>query len=84
MLFLNASNKFSPIRKKHLCANQSRFVNKELSESLMHRRKLHHELPKQKATQARMVYNKQRNIYATILRKSKRAYFGNLDIKNFI
>ena len=53
ILFLNALNKFAPVRKKYLQANHSRFRNKELSKALMHITK---------NTQARLAYNKQRNI----------------------
>ena len=58
---------------------------KELSKALMHRTKLQKILIKffkEKTTQARLAYKRQRKICATILRKSKWVYFENLDIKN--
>ena len=71
MLFLNPLNKFAPVRKKYLRANHCKFVSKELSKSLMHRTKLRNEFIREKTTQARLAYNKQRNICVTTIRKSK-------------
>ena len=49
---------------------------------MMLRTKLRNKFLKQKTTETRSAYNKQRNIYVSILRKAKRSYFENLDIKN--
>ena len=82
MTFLNALNSLAPVKKKYLRANHSKFVNKELSKAMMLRTKLRNKFLKQKTTETRSAYNKQRNIYVSILRKAKRSYFENLDIKN--
>ena len=37
---------------------------------------------KDKTTAARIAYNKQRNVCVSILRKSKKSYYENLDSKN--
>ena len=71
MTFLNALNSFALVRKKYLCANHSKFVNKELSKAIMQRTKLHNKFLKQKTTETRLAYNKQRNICVSILRKTK-------------
>ena len=80
--FLNALNSFAAVKKKYLRANHSKFVNKELSKAMMLRTKLRNKFLKQKTTETRSGYNKQRNICASILRKAKRSHFENLDIKN--
>ena len=82
MIFLNALNSFAPVKKKYLRANHSKFVNKELSKAMMLRTKLRNKFLKQKTTETRSAYNKQRNICVSIPRKAKRSYFENLDIKN--
>ena len=82
MIFLNALNSFAPVKKIYLRANHSKFVNKELSKAMMLRTKLRNKFLKQKTTETRSAYNKQRNICVSILRKAKRSYFENLDIKN--
>ena len=50
---------------------------------MMLRTKLRNKFLKQKTTETKSGYNKQRNICVSILRKAKRSYFENLDIKNF-
>ena len=82
MTFLNALNSFAPVKEKYLRANHSKFVNKELSKAIMLKTKLRNKFLKQKTTETRSGYNKQRNICVSILRKAKRSYFENLDIKN--
>ena len=70
------------LRKKYVRANHSKFVKKELSKPLMLRTKLRNKFLKQKTTETRSAYNKQRNICVSILRKAKRSCFENLDFKN--
>ena len=62
MTFLNALNSFAHVRKKFLCANRSKFVNKDFSKVMMQRTKLRNAFLKQKTTETRLDFNKQRNI----------------------
>ena len=48
LTFLNALNSFAPVKKKYFCGNHSKFVNKELSKTMMLRAKLHNKFLKQK------------------------------------
>ena len=48
----------------------------------MQRSRLRNELIKDKARAARIAYKKQRNVCVSILLKSKKCYFENLDTKN--
>ena len=70
MKFLNVLNKFAPLKKKYLSANQSRFVNKELNKVIMQRSRLHNKYLKDKIRAASMAYKKQINVCVSILRKS--------------
>ena len=80
MTFLNVLNSFAPAKKKYLRANHSKFVNNELSKAMMLRAKLRNKFLQQKTTETRSAYK--RNICISILRKAKRSYLENLDIKN--
>ena len=71
-------DKLTPFKKKYLKTYPSKFVIKELSKATMLRTKLRNQLLKAKTHESRMKYNKQRNIY---VRKSKRSYYENLDLK---
>ena len=79
MVFLNDLNKF---KKKYLRANHSRFVNIELNKAIMQKSRLRNEHLKDKTRAARIAYKKQRNVCVSILCKSKKCYFENLDTKN--
>ena len=72
--FISSSNRIldehAPQKKKYLRGNQSPFMNKTLVKAIMVRSKLRNVFLKN---------NKQRNLCVTLLRKSKREYFGNLN-----
>ena len=78
MTFSNALK----IRKKYLRANHSRFVKKELNKAIMLRSRLRNAYLKDKTRAARIAYKKQRNVCVSILRKSKKCSYENLDAKN--
>ena len=82
MKFLNVLNKFAPLKKKYLRANHSHFVNKELNKAIMQRSRLRNAYLKDRTRAARIAYKKQRNVCVSILRKSKKCYYENLDTKN--
>ena len=60
MTFLNVLNKFAPLKKKHLRADHSRFVNKELNKAIMQILRLRQEYLKDKTRTTRAAYNKQK------------------------
>ena len=60
MTFLNVLNKFSPLKKKYLRANHSRFVNKELNKAIMQRSRLRNSYLKDKTRAVRIAYKNQR------------------------
>ena len=82
MTFLNVLNRFARLKKKYLRPNHSRFVNKELNKAIMERSRLRNEYLENKTRAARIAYNKQRNVCVSILRKSKKCYYKNLDSQN--
>ena len=82
MTFLNVLSKFAPLKKKYLRANYSRFVSKDLNKAIMERSRLRNEYLKDKTRAARIAYKKQRNLCVSILRKSKKCYYENLDTEN--
>ena len=47
----------------------------------MKRSKLRNKYVRERTNEAKSLYNKQRNLYVSILRKNKRDYFGNLNNK---
>ena len=83
--FISSCNKIldqhAPQKKKYLRGNQSPFMNKNLFKAIMLRSKFRNIFLKNRTEENRRNYSKQRNLCATLLRKSKREYFGILDEK---
>ena len=80
MTFLDVPNKFAPLKKKYLRANLSLFVNKELNKAIMQRSRLRNAYLNDRIRAARIADKK--NVCVSILRKSKKCYYENLDTKN--
>ena len=72
-------NKHAPQKKKYMRGNQSPFMNKTLSKTIMQRSKLRNLFLKKRTEENRNNYVKQRNLCVTLLRKSKREFFGSLN-----
>ena len=74
-------NKLAPLKTKFLRANHSKFVTKDISKAIMLRTKLRNQFLKKRTLEARTKYNQQRNICLSLIKKSKRSYYENLDLK---
>ena len=81
--FLISSSKildqYAPGKRKYARGNHSPFINKNLSKAIMLRTKLSNIFLKNRTEKNKDRYTKQRNLCATLLRKSKREYFNNLN-----
>ena len=71
----------APSKKKSVRGNQSPFMNKELSKAIMTRSRLRNKFNKSKSIEDKIKYNKQRNFCVSLLRRTKRVYYENLDEK---
>ena len=78
---LDALNKHAPRKKKHARGNQMPFFNKELSKAIMTRTKLRNIFLQNRSEENRIRYTKQRNLCVSLLRKTKKRYYENLDEK---
>jgi DNA-binding protein len=82
-IFMTILNHYAPMKKKVIRGNNAPFMSKRLSKEIMHRSKLKNKLNKNPTEENRNLYRKQRNDCVNLLRKEKRNYFNNLDIKVF-
>ena len=80
-IFMELLNKVAPQKTKYLRANYSKFMTKELSKAIMLRTKLRNQFLKTR-TSAKLKYNKQRNLCVSLLRKTKRNYYENLNLND--
>ena len=69
-------------KKKYITGNQLPFMNKTLSKAIMLRAKLRNKFLKNRSNENKTNYVKQRNHCVSLLRKTKREYYSNLDEKN--
>ena len=82
-IFLSVWNSHAPIKKKVVRGNNAPFMNKTLSKAFMHRSKLKNRYNKFPTEANKISYRKYRNFCVSLLKKEKRKYYNNLDLKNF-
>ena len=78
----NVLDKIAPRKKKYVRGNHSPFMNKALSKVIMVRTKLGNTFLKNRSEENKKNYNIQRNYRVSLLRKSKRDFYNNLNEKN--
>ena len=74
--FMNILNRHAPMKN-------APFMNKILSQAFMHRSKLKNKYNKYPTDQNKKNYNQQRNFCLSLLKREKRKYYNNLDLKIF-
>ena len=78
----NVLNEHAPIKRKSVRANDGPFVTKALRKAIMLRSKLRNRYNKVRTEENERAFKKQRNYCVKLLRKTKRNYYQNLDLKN--
>ena len=76
-----ALNMYAPLKKKYIRGNNSPFMNRILSKEIMKRSRLRNKFLKSKSNADKKNYVKQRNYCVSLLRRTKKEYYGNLDPK---
>ena len=71
----------APLKKRYIRANNSPFMTKELCKAIMYRSRLRNKLLRVNNTQSREAYRKQRNYCVALLRKTKRNFYENMNVK---
>ena len=74
-----ALNMYAPLKKKYIRGNNSPFMNRILSKEIMKRSILRNLFSKSKSEADKKNYVKQRNYCVSLLRRTKKEYYGNLD-----
>ena len=77
-IFLKVLDKHA---QKYVRANNSNYIIKAIQKEIMHRSRLRNKFLKEKTNESKIVYNKQRSICVSLLRKIKRYYFAYLGTK---
>ena len=70
------------LKKRYIQYNHKPFANNEISKARSTRSRLRNRFLKNKSEENRKLLSKQRNKCVSLLRKSKKDYFANLNEKN--
>ena len=82
-IFMTILNIHAPQKKKVVRGNNAPFMTKTLTKAIMHRSKFKNKFNNNPTTENNSLYKKQRNFCVNLLRKEKKKYYNNLDIKIF-
>ena len=72
-------DKYAPIKKRYIRANQAPFINKRINKEIMKRSRLRNKFLNTKSDNDRRAYNKQHNICVTLIRQQKKNFFSKLN-----
>ena len=81
---LNSLEKHAPSKKKYTRGNHMAFFNKDLSKAIMTRTKLRNISLQNKSEENKIRYTKQRNFCVSLLRKTEKQYYQNLNEKSVL
>ena len=79
---LSILDRLAPQKKRYVRNNQAPFINKEISKAIMARSRLLNKYRRDKTESNKLAYNKQRNYCVSLIRKQKKSYYNNLNVKN--
>ena len=82
-IFMKVLNLHAPMKNKLVRGNNAPFMTKDLSKAFMHRSKLKNKYSKNPTETNHLLYKKQRNCCVNLLKKAKKNYYNNLDLKIF-
>ena len=82
-IFMVTLDWHAPLKKKAVRGNSAPFMNKTLSKAFMHRSKLRNNFNKNPTDENWGLFKKQRNYCVSLLKKEKKNYYNNLDLKIF-
>ena len=72
----------APIKQKRIRGNQSPFMNKDIHKVIMTRTRLRNRFLKEPTQMNRLAYKKQRNYCVSLMRQSKKQYYGSLNVNH--
>ena len=75
-------NAHVPVKKKIQRFNNNPFMTKQLRKAIMHSSRLKNVFNKNRTPKTRDSYKKQCNFCVNLLRKTKKEYFGNVNVKD--
>ena len=74
-------DRHAPQKKRYIRANQKPFITSELNKAIMNRSRLRNRYLKLRTSESKIAYTKLRNYTVNLVRKEKKIYYNNLDLK---
>ena len=74
-------NYHAPCKQKYVRGNHLPFINMSVSKEIMTRTRLRNKFLKDRNKENKIRFSKQRNYCVSLIRKMKKDYYSNLDIK---
>ena len=81
--FMKVLDSHAPPKQKVVRGNNAPFMNKILTKEFMHRSRLRNKYLKNPSEHNKILYKRQRNFCVSLLKKEKKKYYNNLDLKIF-
>ena len=83
-ILMNTLNMHAPMKRKVIRANGAPFMNKEIKKSIMKRTRLRNRYLNMPSAENNDLYKRQRNICTSLIRRSKRTFYNNLNSKSIL
>ena len=77
-------NKHAPQKQRYLCAKHKPFINAEIAEAIMIWSRMRYRFLKHRSDENRRLFQKQRNMCVSLLRKAKKEYFSPSNINKVV
>ena len=74
-------NSHAPMKRKLVRANNAPFMNSKLAKEIMNRSRMKNRYNKDPSNENEANYKRQRNLCVKLLKKAKKEYYSNIDIK---
>ena len=81
-IFTSTWDAHAPVKRKVVRGNNAPFMNKTLSKAFMHRSKLKNKYQRTPTEENKNAFKKHRNFCTGLLKREKRKYYNNLDLKD--
>ena len=78
-IFMDIFNRHAPLKFRYIRANDSPFMTNQLRKAIMLRSSFKNKFNKNRTTQNHLAYKRQRNVCTSLLRRTKKVYYENLD-----
>ena len=83
MIFLRVLEKYAPMKKKVLRANDKPYMTKVLRQAIMRRSSLRNRYLKDKSDESLRLFKKQKNYTKRLAKRERTKYFASLDLNNY-